>query len=99
MAFNRYSGGVDNRYIKYLVTITLNRHVSYEQLYYKQVFKRTYYVLAKDKVKAINTARFEILLRENITAYNFETHYLVKRVKPNHYKYITKRIAKRRCKQ
>lgn len=95
-----------NRYNKYLVMITgydfvsVNTHddlkLSYEQLHYKQVLKRSYHVLAKDKVKAINTARFELLLRENITEYHFDLEYYVKKVKTNHYKYTTKRIAKKR---
>ena len=68
----------------------------YEQLYYKPVYKRTYYITSDTIAHALIKARYNRISKEIIKDLDFD--YYVKKVKPNHYKYTTKRIAKRRCK-
>lgn len=69
----------------------------YEEWLYRPVYKRTFFITAVNKAKAITKSRYEMLdISYNS---NLDFNYLVKKVKSNHFKYTTKRIAKRRCKQ
>lgn len=84
---------------KYLVMITgYNNLIGYTCID-KPVFKRTYYVTNNLKEKcAISSALDKLSLKGGLDYSKTCNVYEVKVVKDLHFKYTTKRIAKRRCK-